>query len=96
MVAAVSEQHFAKHTQNIAGLPKLHASALEVLCLTGLLTATQIDSYWEADGLEIYERCVRWFTDFVTAWLLEFAGGKSKPDRYGLPPFEAHIHMICE
>ena len=96
VVAAVSEQHFAKHAQNIAGLPKLHASALEVLRLSGLLTATQTDSHWKANGLEIYECCVRWFADFATAWLVEFAGGKSKPDRYDLPPFEAHIRMICE
>ena len=95
-IAAVSEQHIAKHTQNIAGLPKLHASALEVVCLSGLLTATQIDSYWEADGHEIYEHCVRWFIGFVAAWLLEFAGGKSEPDQYQLPPLEAHIRMICQ
>ena len=97
--AITMEKSLTQRMQNIAGLPTLHASTLEVLCISGLLTSTHDGEWWvtkDGDQQQIYERCVQWFADFVMAWKAKFAAGQTKPDTYKLASLQAHIPMICE
>ena len=79
--------------QILAGLPKLHASTLEVLCVSGLLAAAQTDEDWASVDLHVFQHSTLWLTDFVQVWLVE---SSSQPQPTVLPALESHIQLLCE
>ena len=85
----------SSNKQILAGLPKLHASTLEVLCVSGLLTAAQTDEDWTSVELHVFVRSAQWLTAFAQAWLIESVS-QPQPTVYQFPALELHIQLLCE
>lgn len=81
------------HGWELAGLPRLHASSFEILCISGLCTAAQTDEDWQAVEHHIYMQAVLFIARFNTAWLSQCIQ-KDQPTPYTIPPLEAHVHLI--
>ena len=79
----------------LAGLPKLHASSLEVLCISGLLRAAQTDKDWAAVGPDTYARCVQYLAGVGSAWLVKHMT-MSQPEVLEIPPLAFHCQVVSE
>lgn len=77
----------------LAGLPRLHASSFEVICITGLCTAAQTDIDWESIKEHTYIQAVRFLAGYDTAWLLQIAHDRHHA-QCEILQLEAHVHLI--
>ena len=95
---SATEQEAAREAEckhKLAGLPKLHASSLEVLCISGLLKAAQTDRDWTAVRLATYARCVQFLAGLGSAWRMEHMD-IGQPDVDEIPPLEFHCQIMGE
>ena len=93
--AAAEASVAAGDSSNKQILPKLHASTLEVLCVSGLLTAAQTDEDWTSVELHVFVRSAQWLTAVAQAWMIESVG-RPQPIVYQFPALELHIQLLCE
>ena len=85
----------SSNMHKLAGLPKLHASTLEVLCVSGLLAAAQTDEDWASVELHVFLHSAQWLTGSAQAWMLEFFT-QAQPKFHQFPALESHIQLLCE
>ena len=75
----------------LAVLPGLHASSLEVLYVSGLLTVAQTSKEWAAVSQDTYKHSTTWLAGLTHAGLDYLAKGGLKP---ALPWLESHLCFI--
>ena len=77
----------------LTGLPRLHASTMELLCISALVQLVQTGDSWAAVGQHTYGCCVLFLDGLGTAWLLKVMSG-CQLEPYELPPLLSHVTLV--
>lgn len=91
--AALSADEEDQSMCKLAGLPRLHASSFEVLCVNGLCTVASTNAAWECIEEHIYIQAVRFLVGYNTAWLMQDAHPLRHP-HCDILQLESHVRLI--
>lgn len=91
--AAISADEEDQSMCKLAGLPRLHASSFEILCINGLCTVAHTDTAWTCVREHIYVQAARFLMGYSTAWLMQ-AAHPSQHSPCDILQLEAHVRLI--